>query len=204
MPDVLNALVAFVAEHQRCGDLDGGRDDGKVWIACSCGAQIVQPASPTSGADTMSPATGGRRTKTAPAVAYHARTAASSTRYYREPPGHWREWRHEEPTRWEHDYGHEWDRHREGGVARSGTGKSMGMTVGVRTNERRGARVGVSRRPTPPRASWIVRCSCGWVGQSPSAKAGDALARHHVQRHPSAALQHVISIQRQSVPRGST
>jgi hypothetical protein len=45
MPDVLNALVAFVAEHQRCGDLDGGRDDGKVWIACSCGAQIVQPAS---------------------------------------------------------------------------------------------------------------------------------------------------------------
>jgi hypothetical protein len=45
MPDVLNALVAFVAEHQRCGDLDGGRDDGKVWIACSCGAQIVQPVS---------------------------------------------------------------------------------------------------------------------------------------------------------------
>ncbi len=30
MPDVLNALVAFVAEHQRCGDLDGGRDDGYV------------------------------------------------------------------------------------------------------------------------------------------------------------------------------
>src|SRR5260370_40315103 len=25
MPDVLNALVAFVAENQRCGDLDGGR-----------------------------------------------------------------------------------------------------------------------------------------------------------------------------------
>ena len=24
MPGVLNALVAFVAEHQRCGDLDGG------------------------------------------------------------------------------------------------------------------------------------------------------------------------------------
>jgi hypothetical protein len=30
MPDVLNALVALVAEHQRCGDLDGGREDGKV------------------------------------------------------------------------------------------------------------------------------------------------------------------------------
>jgi len=46
MPDVLNALVAFVAERQRCGDLDGGRDDGKVWLACSCGAQIVHPATP--------------------------------------------------------------------------------------------------------------------------------------------------------------
>jgi hypothetical protein len=45
MPDVLNALVAFAAEHQRCGDLDGGRDDGKVWLACFCGAQIVHPAS---------------------------------------------------------------------------------------------------------------------------------------------------------------
>jgi len=35
MPDVLNALVAFVAKHQRCWDLDGGRDDGKAWLACS-------------------------------------------------------------------------------------------------------------------------------------------------------------------------
>jgi len=45
MPDVLNALVAFVAEHQRCGDLDGGRDRGYVWLECSCGAQIAHPAS---------------------------------------------------------------------------------------------------------------------------------------------------------------
>ncbi len=45
MPDVLNALVAFVAEHQRCGDLDGGKDNGHVWISCSCGAQIAHPAS---------------------------------------------------------------------------------------------------------------------------------------------------------------
>jgi hypothetical protein len=44
MPDVLNALVAFVAEHQRCGDLDGGRDDGYVWLQCSCGGLIMQPA----------------------------------------------------------------------------------------------------------------------------------------------------------------
>jgi hypothetical protein len=41
MPDVLNALVAFVAEHQRCCDLDGGTDNGYVWLQCSCGGVIV-------------------------------------------------------------------------------------------------------------------------------------------------------------------
>jgi hypothetical protein len=46
MPEVLTALVAFVAEHQRCGELDGGRDGGYVWLACSCGAQILHPAAP--------------------------------------------------------------------------------------------------------------------------------------------------------------
>jgi hypothetical protein len=45
MPEVLSALMAFVAEHQCCGELDGGRDGGSVWLACSCGAQIVHPAS---------------------------------------------------------------------------------------------------------------------------------------------------------------
>jgi hypothetical protein len=43
MPEVLTALVAFVAEHQRCGDLDGGRDSGYVWLQCSCSALIMQP-----------------------------------------------------------------------------------------------------------------------------------------------------------------
>jgi hypothetical protein len=43
MPDALSALVAFVAEHQRCGDLDSGRDDGYVWLQCSCGGLIMQP-----------------------------------------------------------------------------------------------------------------------------------------------------------------
>jgi hypothetical protein len=43
MPDVLNALVAFVAEHQRCGELDGGVDNGYVWLQCSCGGLIMQP-----------------------------------------------------------------------------------------------------------------------------------------------------------------
>ena len=43
MPDVLNALVAFVAEHQRCGALDGGKHGGYVWLQCSCGALVMQP-----------------------------------------------------------------------------------------------------------------------------------------------------------------
>jgi hypothetical protein len=47
MPDVLNARVAFVAERQRCGDLDGGRDGGYVWLACSCGARITKPIQAT-------------------------------------------------------------------------------------------------------------------------------------------------------------
>jgi hypothetical protein len=41
---LLNALDAFVGEHRRCGDLDGGLDNGVVWLACSCGAQIAHPA----------------------------------------------------------------------------------------------------------------------------------------------------------------
>jgi len=48
MHGLLSALVAFVREHQRCGDLDGGLDEGYVWLACSCGAQIVHPASEPS------------------------------------------------------------------------------------------------------------------------------------------------------------
>jgi len=55
MPDVLAALVAFVAEHHRCGDLDGGRDDGYVWLACSSGAQIIRPASAPSQAPARLP-----------------------------------------------------------------------------------------------------------------------------------------------------
>jgi hypothetical protein len=44
-PEPLEALVAFVAEHQRCGELDGGRDGDYIWLACSCGARIVHPVS---------------------------------------------------------------------------------------------------------------------------------------------------------------
>jgi hypothetical protein len=44
-PEPFEALVAFVAEHQRCSELDGGRDNGYLWLACSCGAEIVEPVS---------------------------------------------------------------------------------------------------------------------------------------------------------------
>jgi len=44
MPWVLDARMAFVAEHQRCGELDAGQDNGYVWIQCSCGGLIMQPA----------------------------------------------------------------------------------------------------------------------------------------------------------------
>ena len=38
---VLGAFVAFVDDHKRCGDLEGGLDNGYVWLECSCGAKIV-------------------------------------------------------------------------------------------------------------------------------------------------------------------
>jgi len=41
MPHVLTALMAFVAEHQRCGELNAGQDNGYVWMHCSCGGLIM-------------------------------------------------------------------------------------------------------------------------------------------------------------------
>ena len=41
---LLDALEAFLAEHQRCGNLDGGVDAGYVWLQCSCGGLIMQPS----------------------------------------------------------------------------------------------------------------------------------------------------------------
>ena len=47
MPDqvTLADLDAFLGEHRRCGDLDGGvtdTGDGSaiVWMTCSCGADL--------------------------------------------------------------------------------------------------------------------------------------------------------------------
>jgi hypothetical protein len=35
-------LAAFLAEHERCGELDTGMtgDPARVWITCTCGARI--------------------------------------------------------------------------------------------------------------------------------------------------------------------
>jgi hypothetical protein len=43
MRALFGALTAFFDEHQRCGELDGGRGDGYIWLRCSCGAQIAHP-----------------------------------------------------------------------------------------------------------------------------------------------------------------
>ena len=45
MRELLGALTAFLDEHQRCGELDGGLDNGYVWLQCSCGGLIMQRAS---------------------------------------------------------------------------------------------------------------------------------------------------------------
>lgn len=42
-PSALEALDAFYLEHRRCGELDGGVDDGCVWLACpTCEISMVQ------------------------------------------------------------------------------------------------------------------------------------------------------------------
>ena len=51
MPDVLTALYGFLQEHRRCGELDGDVEGERVWMACECGANIVdqvQRAHPSS------------------------------------------------------------------------------------------------------------------------------------------------------------
>lgn len=41
MPDLIAAIDAFVQEHKRCGELDGGVDGDCVWMTCECGARCV-------------------------------------------------------------------------------------------------------------------------------------------------------------------
>jgi len=47
MDDLGSALAAFLEEHRRCGELDGGveedpADGATVWMACSCGAPLAR------------------------------------------------------------------------------------------------------------------------------------------------------------------
>jgi hypothetical protein len=37
-----DALYAFYLEHRRCGELDGGVDGERVWMACECGAGLFR------------------------------------------------------------------------------------------------------------------------------------------------------------------
>jgi hypothetical protein len=46
MPELIAALAAFLQEHRRCGDLDGGVDGEQVWMSCECGATVVGPVHP--------------------------------------------------------------------------------------------------------------------------------------------------------------
>jgi hypothetical protein len=59
MPDLRSALIAFAAEHRRCGDLAGGLEGGIVRIVCSCGAEIVRRASPPPAGESTRARSGG-------------------------------------------------------------------------------------------------------------------------------------------------
>ena len=43
--EVLAAFVAFVEELKHCGQLDGGKLNGLVWI--QCGAHVEHPTDPS-------------------------------------------------------------------------------------------------------------------------------------------------------------
>ncbi len=44
MAELLVALDAFLQEHRRWGELDGGVDAELVWMNCECGAQLARQA----------------------------------------------------------------------------------------------------------------------------------------------------------------
>ncbi len=49
MPELLTALDAFLQEHRRCGELDGGVDGDRVWMSCECGARIAHSIAEVAG-----------------------------------------------------------------------------------------------------------------------------------------------------------
>jgi len=48
---LLDDLNAFYLEHGRCGRLDTGIKDGRVWMMCECGGRIVRDRSTSSDAN---------------------------------------------------------------------------------------------------------------------------------------------------------
>jgi len=49
--ELFAGLDAFVQEHRRCGELDGGVEDERVWMACDCGAGVGHPITPAEPLD---------------------------------------------------------------------------------------------------------------------------------------------------------
>ena len=47
MPELFAARDAFMQEHRHGGELDGGVDGERVWLACDCGAGTAQPIRPS-------------------------------------------------------------------------------------------------------------------------------------------------------------
>ena len=48
------ALWAFFEEHRRCGELEGGVEDDRLWMVCEWGAQMVRTATTRSAAPVFS------------------------------------------------------------------------------------------------------------------------------------------------------
>jgi hypothetical protein len=46
MPELLAALDAFLQEHRRCGELEAGVEEERVWMTCDCGAAIAHEIRP--------------------------------------------------------------------------------------------------------------------------------------------------------------
>ena len=43
---LLHGLAAFLQEHRRCGELNGGADEEWIWMTCTCRAVISRTLEP--------------------------------------------------------------------------------------------------------------------------------------------------------------
>ncbi len=64
-------------------------------------------------------------------------------RYYRVPPGHWKQWRHDAPPRWGHEWGRDWADKR--GWKEGGEGRGQGLGEDRRRGEDKGKGHGEGR-----------------------------------------------------------